>query len=63
MILELKYAQDGDLDAACEQAMEQIDRTGYMEALREEEVHHVRKYAVACYLKHCKFVLKNEVIE
>ena len=46
-----------------EQAMEQIDQTGYMEALREEEVHHVRKYAVACYLKHCKFVLKNEVIE
>ena len=57
-ILELKYAQDGNLDAACEDALEQIESNNYTEVLEEDGVEKIIKYGIAFYKKKCK-VLKG----
>ena len=54
IIIEVKYAHDGNLDAACEKALKQIEYTRYDEELHDEGVEHILKYGVACYKKRCK---------
>ncbi|MDO4343598.1 MAG: AAA family ATPase [Eubacteriales bacterium] len=54
IILELKYAEDGRLDTACHEALEQIERKQYEEALRDEGVLHILKYGLAFYKKRCR---------
>ena len=58
IILELKYAQDGNLDAACKDALEQIESNNYIEVLEEDGVEKILKYGIAFYKKKCK-VLKG----
>ena len=58
IILELKYAQDGNLNAACEDALKQIESNNYIEVLEEDGVEHIIKYGLAFYKKKCK-VLKG----
>lgn len=58
IILELKYAQDGNLDAACEDALGQIEDRNYIEVLEEDGVEKILKYGIAFYKKKCK-VLKG----
>ena len=53
ILLELKYAEDGNLDAACEKALRQIERRKYEEALLDEGVIHILKYGIAFYKKRC----------
>ena len=60
IILELKYAQDGNLDAACEDALEQIERNKYIEVLEDDGVEKIIKYGIAFYKKKCK-VLKGTI--
>lgn len=59
MIIEVKYAQDGNLDAACERALLQMEYSGYDEELADEGVEHILKYGIACYKKRCKVKLSN----
>ena len=54
IIIEVKYAHDGNLDAACEEALKQIEDTGYEKELCEEGMDHILKYGIACYKKRCK---------
>lgn len=35
-MIEVKYADDGDLDAACEQALEQIEKKDYVAKLKQD---------------------------
>lgn len=58
IILELKYAQDGNLDVASEDTLEQIERNKYIEVLEEDGVEKIIKYGIAFYKKKCK-VLKG----
>mgnify|MGYP004532030473 CR=1 FL=1 len=58
IILELKYAQDGNLNAACEDALKQIESNNYIEVLEEDGVENIIKYGSAFYKKKCK-VLKG----
>lgn len=58
IILELKYAQDGNLDAACKDALKQIEDNHYIEVLEEDGVEKIIKYGIAFYKKKCK-VLKG----
>ncbi len=60
IILEVKYAHDGDLDAACRRALEQIVHTGYEETLEDDGVEHVLKYGIACYKKRCRVMLEGQ---
>ena len=60
LVIEVKYAQRGELDSACEKALAQIDGKGYISELREEGYHTVYKYGIACFRKRCRVSVKKE---
>lgn len=57
MILEIKYAEGGDLETACQEALEQIERRRYYEELWEDGIDHIQKYGIAFYKKRCRVML------
>lgn len=59
IIIEVKYAHDGDLDRACKEALKQIRYTRYEDGLKDEGVVHILKYAIACYKKRCKVMMEK----
>ena len=56
IIIEVKYAHDGNLDAACQEALKQIEYTKYEDDLLDDGVENIIKYGIACYKKRCKVV-------
>lgn len=54
IIIEVKYAHDGDLDVGCKEALKQIEDTRYEEELRDEGMERILKYGIVCYKKRCK---------
>ena len=62
IVIEVKYADNGDLEAACREAVEQIEIKDYDEQLRDNGMERILKYGVACYKKRC-MVMKAEGIE
>ena len=61
MILEIKYAHDGNLDQACQEALEQIETRRYADELQDEGIEKIYKYGIACYLKKCRVVVEGDV--
>ena len=59
ILIEVKYANDGNLDQACERALQQIEDKRYDEELRENGVDKILKYGIACYMKRCKVKLAD----
>ncbi len=59
IIIEVKYAHDGNLEAGCEEALQQIENTGYEEELIEEGMEKILKYGIACYKKRCKVLISH----
>ncbi len=57
IVIEMKYAGDGDLDAACRDAIGQIDERRYTDAFRYTRVRKIKKYGVGCYKKSCRVAL------
>ena len=57
MVIELKYAEDGNLEAACTKALAQIDEKKYDEALRRRGMKSILKYGIAFWEKECMVVL------
>ena len=39
IIIELKYAKDGNLDAACDEALRQIEEKDYTAKLKQDKIH------------------------
>ena len=60
IIIEVKYAHDGDLDAACKEALKQIEYTGYEDDLEDDGVDNILKYGIACYKKRCRVMLAQK---
>ena len=60
ILIEVKYADDGNLEKECEKALHQIMDVNYVEALEQEDVHTILKYGIACYKKKCKVMLEIE---
>ena len=58
MVIELKYAEDGNLEAACAKALAQIEEKKYAEALRRRGMKTILKYGIAFWEKECQVVLK-----
>ena len=58
--IELKYAEDGDMDAACKQALKQIEDKDYIAKLKQDGMRNFIKYGVACYKKDCKVMIYEE---
>ena len=57
ILIEVKYANDGDLDQACERALKQVEERKYDEELRANGADKILKYGIACYMKRCKVKL------
>lgn len=57
IVIELKYAEDGDMDAACSRALEQIEEKEYVDKLRQDGMRNYIKYGIACFKKDCKVVI------
>ena len=57
IVIELKYAEDGNLDAACEKALQQIEDRDYAAKLKDDGMRNIIKYGIACYKKNCKVML------
>lgn len=57
IVVELKYAEDGDMEAACARALAQIDEKNYIMKLKQDGMRNFIKYGIACYKKDCKVVL------
>ena len=60
ILIEVKYANDGDLDQACERALKQVEERKYDEELRANGADKILKYGIACYMKRCKVKLAGE---
>ncbi len=60
IIIEVKYAHDGNLDAACKEALKQIEYTRYEDDLEDDGVENILKYGIACYKKRCKVMLAEK---
>ena len=57
IVIELKYAEDGNLEAACAKALAQIDEKKYDEGLRRRGMKSILKYGIAFWEKECMVVL------
>lgn len=57
IVIELKYAEDGDMDAACSRALEQIEEKDYVDKLRQDGMRNFIRYGIACFKKDCKVVI------
>ena len=58
IVIEIKYAEDGDLDAACEKALKQIEEKDYVAKLKQDGMKNFIKYGIACFKKICKVVVE-----
>ena len=57
IVIEVKYAQDGDLEAACQRAVKQINEKQYSQDLYDEGYDRILKYGIGCYKKRCRALI------
>lgn len=60
MILELKYAQDGNLEQACRKALAQTTEVHYAEILEDQGINEILCYGIAFYKKRCMVMCKKQ---
>lgn len=56
IVIEMKYAEDGNLQKAAEKALKQIESKQYEEALYDEGIEQILRYGIACHKKRCKIL-------
>ncbi len=54
IVIEMKYAENGNLDETCEAALRQIEEKNYAQFLLDEEADPIRRYGIACYRRKCR---------
>ena len=59
IVIELKYAENGDMDAACDEALKQIEEKSYVDKLKQDGMRNFIKYGIACFKKDCKVVVSK----
>ena len=57
IVIEVKYARDGNLDAACQEALVQIEKRQYGDVFGDEDIVKILKYGIACYKDKCRIML------
>lgn len=57
IVVELKYADDGNLEAACAEALNQIEEKKYAEGLKRRGMKKMMKYGIAFCEKECMVVM------
>ena len=53
IVIELKYADDGNLEAACSEALKQIEEKKYADGLKRRGTKKIIKYGIAFWEKEC----------
>lgn len=56
IVIELKYADDGNLEKACTEALKQIEEKKYAEGLKRRGAKKLIRYGIAFYEKECMVV-------
>ena len=59
IVIELKYAENGDMDASCSEALKQIEEKSYVDKLKQDGMRNFIKYGIACFKKDCKVVVSE----
>lgn len=59
IIIEVKYAHDGNLEKSAREALQQIDERHYDAALKKMGKTNAFKYGIACYRKECRVELEK----
>ena len=59
IVIELKYAENGDMDTACDEALKQIEEKSYVDKLKQDGMRNFIKYGIACFKKDCKVVVSE----
>lgn len=59
IVIEIKYPDDGNLDAGCSEAMKQIADCGYTDQPRRDGMVKIVKCGIACHVKNCRVVFEN----
>ena len=57
IVIEIKYAEENQLDIGCKIALEQIEEKQYATKLHNDGMQEIVKYGIACYKKYCKVVM------
>ncbi len=57
IVIEIKYADDGKLEAACKEALEQIEEKKYAEGIKRRGTKKMIKYGIAFCEKECMVVM------
>ena len=60
IVIELKYANDGNLEAACAEALKQIEEKKYAEGLKRQGAKKIIKYGIAFCEKECMAIMANQ---
>lgn len=58
IVIEIKYADDGNLERGCDKALKQIEKKQYDAALVKDGMEQIRKYGIAFHKKNCRVVMK-----
>lgn len=58
IVIETKYAEDGNLEKGCEEALFQIENQHYDAALKKDGMKEILKYGIAFYKKNCRVMLR-----
>ncbi|MDO4327835.1 MAG: AAA family ATPase [Lachnospiraceae bacterium] len=59
IIMEVKYAENAGYELACKEALRQIETENYAAELKEEGIHTILKYGIACFKKKCRVMLEK----
>ena len=57
IVIEIKYAEDGNMEAECRKALEQMQKKRYTEVFDDTDVQHILQYGIACNRKNCRVLL------
>ena len=60
IVIELKYVDDGNLEAGCQAALAQIEQEGYTSQPELDGMKKILKCAMACHVKDCKVMFEKE---
>lgn len=58
IVIEMKYAENGNMDEVCQDALQQIEEKQYAAKLREDGMRKIIKYGIVCYKKDCRVVME-----
>lgn len=57
IVIEVKYAENGNLEAACKEAIDQIEEKRYAQGLKRQGAGRILRYGIAFHEKECMVVM------